>query len=113
MRFFSVSRTVACTDKVMPKIIDTYFPPNCTRRERACPADYWPPNVHSEETCMNRLSVVAVTVVAITSRCSITAPLLARSVKRSAKTPQRAARAMRPRGDKRRIAMSEMMKVTV
>ena len=53
---------------------------------------------------MNRLSVVAVTVVAITSRCSITAPLLARSVKRSAKTPQRAARAMR---------MSEMMKVTV
>ncbi len=35
MRFFSVPRTVACADKVMLNIIDTYFSPNCTGRERA------------------------------------------------------------------------------
>ena len=60
MRFFSVPRTVVCADKLLLNIVDTYFSPNCTGRERACPTDCRPPNIHSKEICMNRLSVVAV-----------------------------------------------------
>ncbi len=78
MRFFSVPRTVACADKIMLNIIDTYFSQNCTGRE---PAVCWPPNIHSEELAQRRRTEPPVPCV--------------------------------PRGDKRRIAMSEMMKVTV